>query len=300
VPAPYPVAFARRRSLSPARSARPCSETVKTPDRHFNITAKRLALDFYQFIRAQSFVCKAFGRQYRVSREFAEIDITYKCNLKCINCNRSCTQAPDNTEMSVDTLERFLAQSIKENIIWKRIRLLGGEPTLHSRFFRLIEMLSQYQNDHNPLVRLVLCTNFYGEAVHRVLEKLPENIIIKSTLKTSRINLFKPFNSAPCDRFINYFSDYACGCRIIEECGLGLTPSGYYMCAIAGGIDRIFGYRLGRPDLPKPGDGLTDQMMAFCRVCGHFGFQWPTKRIRISRTWRAAYRQHKNGAGQDD
>ena len=32
----------------------------------------------------------------------------------------------------------------------------------------------------------------------------------------------------------------ACGCRVIKDCGLGLTPSGYYMCAIAGGIDRIF------------------------------------------------------------
>jgi hypothetical protein len=87
--------------------------------------------------------------------------------------------------MSVDTIERFIKQSIKENIAWKRIRLLGG-------------------------------TN------------------------SSQINLFKPFNSAPCDQFINYFSNYACGCRIIEDCGLGLTPSGYYMCAIAGGIDRIF------------------------------------------------------------
>ena len=267
---------------------------MKTPDRHFNITAKRLALDFFQFIRVQSFVCKTFGRQYKLSREYAEIDITYQCNLNCINCNRSCTQAPDNTEMALDTIDRFLKQSIKENIVWKRIRLLGGEPTLHSQIFEIVEMLSRYQTDHNPLVRLVLCTNFFGKKVHQVLEQLPDNIIIKSTLKTSKINLFKPFNSAPCDQLLNTFSNYACGCRIIEDCGLGLTPFGYYMCAIAGGIDRIFHYHLGRQDLPETSDSLSDQMMAFCRVCGHFGFQWPTKRIKMSRTWRQAYRQHKN------
>ena len=273
---------------------------MKKPVRHFNITAKRLALDFYQFIRAQSFLCKIFGQQYKLSREYAEIDITYKCNLNCINCNRSCTQAPDNTEMALDTIDRFLKQSIKENIIWKRIRLLGGEPTLHSQIFEIIKMLSQYQNDHNPLVRLVLGTNFFGQKVHQVLEKLPDNILIKSTLKTSKINLFKPFNSAPCDHFLNTFSNYACGCRIIEDCGLGLTPSGYYMCAIAGGIDRIFQYHLGRQDLPTESDSLSDQRMAFCRVCGHFGFQWPTKQIQMSRTWRLAYRQHKNRVGKSD
>lgn len=97
------------------------------------------------------------------------------------------------------------------------------------------------------------------------------NIIIKSTLKTSRVHLFRPFNVAPVDTWFNRFSDYSTGCRIIADCGLGLTPSGYYMCAVAGGIDRIFQYHLGRENLPDASDTMTDQMSAFCRVCGHFG-----------------------------
>jgi hypothetical protein len=103
------------------------------------------------------------------------------------------------------------------------------------------------------------------------------------------VNLFKPFNVAPVDTRFNLFSDYSCGCRIISDCGLGLTPSGYYMCAIAGGIDRIFQLGLGRDALPGVSDGLTDQMSAFCRLCGHFGFLWPVRKEKISRTWRAAY-----------
>ncbi|CAB1076866.1 hypothetical protein D1AOALGA4SA_4663 [Olavius algarvensis Delta 1 endosymbiont] len=61
------------------------------------------------------------------------------------------------------------------------------------------------------------------------------------------------------------------------------------MCAIAGGIDRIYGYNLGRKKLPEESDLLSDQMSAFCRLCGHFGFQWPTRRSRQSKTWRMAY-----------
>lgn len=262
---------------------------LKTPARHRNITIRRLFLDAYQFIRAQSFVANRFGRQFLPSRDFVEIDITYKCNLKCLNCNRSCTQAPSDLEMPVDDIAALISDSIENQIAWKRIRILGGEPTLHSRIFDIIDLLIGYQREHNPSVRLELGTNFYGNRVHRVLEKLPKAISVKSTLKSSRVNLFRPFNVAPVDTVFNRLSDYACGCRIVKECGLGLTPSGYYMCAVAGGIDRIFGYHLGRQKLPDKTDTLADQMTVFCGLCGHFGFQWPTRRARQSKTWRLAY-----------
>ena len=225
------------------------------------------------------------------SRDYAEIDITYKCNLKCLNCNRSCSQAPSNIEMPVAVIESFIKESIRKKIGWKRIRILGGEPTLHSRIFDIIELLACYQKEQNPSVRLVLGTNYYGTRVHQVLDKLPDTISIKSTLKSSRVNLFKPFNVAPVDTHFNRFSDYTCGCRIIEECGLGLTPSGYYMCAVAGGIDRIYRYNLGRKKVPDESDTFSDQMSAFCRLCGHFGFQWPTRRSKQSKTWRMAYKR---------
>jgi len=265
--------------------------SLKTPPRHRNITVKRLLLDAYQFVRAQSPISMCFGKQFVPSRQFAEIDVTYKCNLKCFNCNRSCTQASSSLEMPVSQIEAFLQQSVEEKIAWRRIRLLGGEPTLHSRFFDIIDLLTDYQHVHNPSVKLVIGTNYFGKQVQQVLENLPDTIFIKSTLKSSRMNLFKPFNLAPVDTWYNRFSDYSCGCRIIEDCGLGVTPSGYYMCAIAGGIDRIFQYSMGRKTIPDEADDLSDQMKAFCRLCGHFGFQWPTRRTRLSKTWRLAYDQ---------
>ena len=266
---------------------------MRKPYRHRNVTAKRLVLDAYQFFRAQSFVVRRFGKQFVPSRKYIEIDVTYKCNLKCMNCNRSCAQAPSDVEMPISDLEKFVKQSIAKKIEWKRIRILGGEPTLHSRIFDVIDLLKAYQSKHNPSVRLVLGTNYFGNHVQQTLKKLPDDIEIKSTLKTSRINLFKPFNVAPVDNLFNRYSDYTCGCRIIEDCGIGFMPSGYYMCAVAGGIDRIVHYHLGRKELPGPLDTMSDQMSAFCRLCGHFGFQWPTRRNKTSKTWRSAYREYK-------
>ena len=259
------------------------------PPRHRNITLKRLLLDAWQWVRAQTFVVGCLGRQFAPSREYVEIDITYRCNLRCFNCNRSCTQAPSQLEIPVAAIARFIEQSLDRGIRWKRIRLLGGEPTLHSRIFEIVDLLSDYQANHNPQMRLVLGTNFYGRRVRRVISRMPGNVIIKSTLKTSRENLFRPFNAAPCDSVVHRMADYAGGCRIIAECGLGLTPSGYYMCAVAGGIDRVFQYHMGRRTLPAADDDLTDQMAAFCRLCGHFGFQWPTRTPRMTATWRHAY-----------
>jgi hypothetical protein len=52
----------------------------------------------------------------RKRRDYAEIEITYKCNLKCINCNRSCAQAPSDLEMPVSDVENFVAQSIEKKL----------------------------------------------------------------------------------------------------------------------------------------------------------------------------------------
>jgi hypothetical protein len=104
---------------------------------------------------------------------------------------------------------------------------------------------------------------------------------------------------APVDSFWHRFSDFSAGCRILSECGLGLTPLGYYACAVAGGIDRVFRFGLGRKHLPEAGDTLIDQLSAFCPLCGHFGFAWPTRRTRISPVWKHAYRRYRLRIGKE-
>lgn len=257
--------------------------------RYRNITARRLVLDLIQLLRAQPAAVRILGRQFERSRKYIEIDVTYKCNLKCLNCNRSCTQLPSDAEMSFDQVAAFVDASIATRTHWKRLRLLGGEPTLHSRIFDIVELLLDYRRRYNPTARVVLCTNAVGRKVNSVLAGMPPEVEIKNAIKTSRKPLFRPFNVAPVDRRIHRFSDFTCGCRILEDCGVGLTPSGYYACAIAGGIDRVFGFEKGRKTLPAATDSMVDQLDVFCRLCGHFGFQWPVKRQIISPTWQRAY-----------
>ena len=261
---------------------------------HRNITLKRMTLDFYQFIRAQKAVTRLLGAQFSRSHRYVEIDITYRCNLKCNNCNRSCTQAPSKTDMPLEAIESFLNQSVSRAIKWQRIRILGGEPTLHPQLASILQLLSAYKSMHNPGVRIVLCTNGAGEHVGQVLAKLPDGAVIKSTAKGKRQRLFRPFNLAPVDSVKFRFADFTAGCRILSDCGLGLTPSGYYACAVAGGIDRVFGMHMGRKHIPARDDEMRDQLSVFCRLCGHFGFQWPTRQQKSSPSWKTAYRDYRN------
>ena len=185
-------------------------------------------------------------------------------------------------------------QSLRRGIKWQRIRLLGGEPTLHPRLESILQMILAYKSMHNPGVRIVLCTNGAGRHVARVLAGLPEGVIIESTARGMRQRLFRSFNLAPMDSVMYRFADFAAGCRFLSDCGLGLTPSGYYACAVAGDIDRVFGMNMGRKNIPASDDEMRDQMIVFCRYCGHFGFLWPTRRQKTSLTWEIAYQAFQN------
>ncbi len=263
------------------------------PGIHRNITLTRLALDFGQAIRCQRPVVRALGRPYARSRRRVEIDITYRCNLRCPNCNRSVAQAPAAIDMSVAQIKAFIEDSVAADIRWERIRLLGGEPTLHPELSAILTLLETYRHCHNPSLRIVICTNGNGPQVRKALSALPPKVVIKNTSKNDRQRLFRPFNLAPRDLRRHRYADFSCGCRIIEDCGLGLTPQGYFHCAIAGGIDRIFGFGLGRRSLPAVDDEMTDLLERFCPLCGHFGFARPTRKPRISRTWKIGYDRYR-------
>ncbi|MDF1667688.1 MAG: radical SAM protein, partial [Planctomycetota bacterium] len=253
-------------------------------------------------IRVSKLMTRLLGPQYRRSRDLIEIDITYLCNLHCLNCNRSVTQAPSDEHMALSRITQFVNESINKNIRWLRIRILGGEPTLHPAFKEIIDELCRYLDWHpNCMVEVV--SNGYGPKVQEELDNLPNRIMIENSQKTSTIQpSFGPFNMAPKDdpEFSN--ADFSNGCAILRDCGVGLTPRGYYPCAVAGGIDRILGENLGSPTLPNDSDDMLEAAERLCSLCGRFRDGHFIPRLlrpelteeKISPSWEILYEEWRN------
>lgn len=239
-----------------------------------------------------------------------EIDITYECNLKCINCNRSSTQAPIKEGMTFEQIENFVRDSIELNKKWKLINLLGGEPSIHKDFLEIVHLiLNEYIVKHSYDTILQVTSNGFGELVQERLSKLPkhQNLIIDyASFKEERtVPYFSPFNDAPIDNPNGNEKEYHKGCWVTSYCGIGLNQLGYYPCGVAGGIDRVFKLNLNVQSLKNVDESIARYLDTFCRFCGNFsdyesnaGNFIPrneksalTKSI-MSETWRNAYKKY--------
>jgi hypothetical protein len=249
----------------------------------------------YPFLRSQSLISKVFGSRLTRSRTFIEIDITYRCNLGCFNCNRSLGQgqAPSNEEMTVEQIEKFVQESQTNQVRWERIHIVGGEPTLHPHFLEILSVLLKYKQNYSPNTFILVTSNGYGEKVNKILERVPNQITISNTLKESKEQRFHPFNKAPKDSIFYKYADYSNGCPVLQLSGMGLTPYGYYHCAVAGGIDRIFGFDKGRKMLPSQEDSMVELLQTFCQLCGHFRCGVISNDIAMSPSWKLAYKEYK-------
>jgi len=246
----------------------------------------------YELWRVSKSVTKVLGPRFSRSRNLLEIDLTYVCSLRCVGCNRSLDQAPTDSLVNLDTIKNLINESIERQYVWKGIRLLGGEPTLHPDFLSVLDLLRDYRERYQPKLRITVVSNGYSERTKAILCKIPHDIFIENTSKTSSQQIdFAPFNNAPQDYTEHANSDFRNGCWITEGLGIGLTPQGYYYCAIAGGIDRIYGFGLGRKSIPDILDPMHEQFIQLCALCGHFCIHTPTATPAdgTSTSWQNAY-----------
>jgi len=239
-----------------------------------------------------------------------EIDITYECNLKCINCNRSSTQAPIKQGMTLSQIQEFVQDSIHLNKKWELINLLGGEPTIHIDFSEIINtILYKYIIPYSPNTILQVTSNGFGALVQNKLKQLPKhkNVIIDyASFKDERVvPYFSPFNDAPIDNESTSNEDFNKGCWVTSYCGIGLNQLGYYPCGVAGGIDRIFEKNIGVQKLEDVDESISKLLNEFCKYCGNFtdynvnqGNFIPrhekaaVSKPKISKTWKKQYKAY--------
>jgi hypothetical protein len=243
---------------------------------------------------------KLLGRQYDRSQSLMEIDLTYACNLACNHCNRSCPQAPSDERITLEQIKKMVSESIAKGIIWQRMRLLGGEPTLNPELYEIVKELNNYKKGFSKNLQIILVTNGIAQASRELAVKLKAdfNIIIEDSSKQPLRQLdFIAFNQAPLDDAKFKETNYSNGCHVLKDCGLGFTPYGFYPCAIAGGIDRVLGLDIARKEVPDKNDKMVDQLLDLCSWCGHFKMNYGSaKNQGASVSWQEKYEEYKKKA----
>ncbi len=231
-------------------------------------------------------------KTFEPDKDCIEIDITYRCNLHCFNCDRSCSQARDELDMDPVQIQDFLEKSESVHHEWKRIRILGGEPLLHPEIGRILELLEVYKT-HHPLCLIQI----YSNGLTRSNVEIPDGIILENTSKAGQINCFDPYNVAPCDLDPDFEPK---GCWITRDCGIGFNYNGFYICGAGAAIDRVFGFGVAA-DSPESID-VQKQYTTLCRYCGHClhpEYRKASERIPLSspdilsRSWAEAYNNYK-------
>ena len=231
-----------------------------------------------------------------------EIDITYFCNLTCAGCSRSSAQAPSGQHMPIEMIQDFLDESEQKGMKWEALHILGGEPTLHPHFVEIVTLLDDWFMEHSPDTDLKVITNGVSRKVQNNIMSIPEHWRYENSYKLDReldTSHFEPFNLAPIDLPQWRGEDFTKGCYITQDSGIGLTPYGYFHCAIAGGMERIMNLGHGFDKIPEHPWEFLDMMKDYCRFCGHFlsdAFKERSERIgmdvspeTVSESWQTAY-----------
>ncbi len=235
--------------------------------------------------------CSSESRNNRMFNDIlmskVQLEITTDCNLKCHNCDRVCGVAPSKEFMKIEQIYKFVDESITLKKNWKRIDILGGEPTLYEDLETLWKIIKLYK-DKNKNCKIRFSTNGLNEF------SVPDWVDVRNSNKKERLQKdHTAFNSAPID---NGETEIKC-CSVPWRCGLALTRYGYFLCGAGAAISRVFGFDIGFKNLSNiNSESMLNQINTLCKYCGHSRVK--SRHIpetqEISKSWEVAINSYKD------
>jgi hypothetical protein len=199
----------------------------------------------------------------------AEVHLTYRCNLRCIGCNRLSYLPPTTPDMTLADFQSFVDQC--RGLGWSPIvYLMGGEPTLHddlAAFCRLAAELSPG--------RVTIISNAYGVRAQTILAEIEATGLASvSTIAQKRdgsvLHKIRGYHLAPKDEGLSRAPCYTHAGRKTTGCGISVDAVGYTVCAPGGAMDSVLGLGLRTSRLADLFDKrfAAEQTRKLCEVCG--------------------------------
>jgi len=234
-----------------------------------------------------------------LAQNVIELDITSSCNLSCVDCTRGCDILGSEYKrgnLSLADVKQFIAETENLNHKWKRIKVVGGEPTLHPEVLDIVAVLYEHCRSRGTL--LSFHTNSATSKTRQIYKSLQAkfpSLMGFSSPKTLGQTIYPQFFITPWINpedigEKNAIQKGACWCP--TECGMGLSSTGYGICC---GIHMyVRAYKTDSEiktlaDLFDP-DKIVAHIERFCTHCGitlkHNKFSASVGgKARVSRYW---------------
>lgn len=220
-----------------------------------------------------------------------QLEITSRCNIGCIQCDRNCGAVPAAADMEIAQIWKFVEESLDAKKAWGRIDVIGGEPTLHKKLDKILEIIGIYHSKY-PHTQIRFSTNGLGEKVNEALKLLPSWIKLRNSSKEGKDQPHKIYRTAPVDTGVKAVK----ACSVPWRCGLGLTPNGYFPCGAGAALARAFGLDIGIKSFSEVNPfSIKRQMIQLCKYCGHSNSieQVEAKDQSCSPSWKNAIDNYK-------
>lgn len=198
-----------------------------------------------------------------------EIDITLRCNLSCLNCNRHCNMGDlgieySNSDMTIEQIYKFISQVKNGPTLVENVRLTGGEPLLHPQVIKISRLLKEELLDQKRIKSLEILTN--------TTLKVPEEIL---NMKDIRVFNYIPPDKKKVRHRCMFVAPKDTGqmktkCNMPWRAGIVLSKYGYTPCGGGSAIVRLFGFfDLIKYELPRGENDFGDKtkLCELCQVC---------------------------------
>ncbi|MHC4356949.1 MAG: radical SAM protein [Planctomycetota bacterium] len=208
----------------------------------------------------------------------AALNFTFACNMACVGCDRASFVKPQHSPpMTIDRLHGFLDEVRSIGLELRRMRIVGGEPTLHPDFMEMAGVAMRYAAETRHRCNVRLFSNRFTEEskvlVREAKARYPHLQVLGRPKKRSAV--FPPMTRyeyvSPLDLGIR--CPHPCpnmGGRL--KCGSGVDQVGYSLCPTAGPIDAILGLDARARTIRQMLDPefVRWQAETICSHCGNF------------------------------